>query len=344
MRASRRREPRDRRVPPLPGGVRCPRADGRQCAVQVRDQVVWMLYARRVPHERLGDAHRLALLGAGLDVASGCGRTNSGLDGPEVRRPVRELQAWQERPDRLVPAFEREAKHPTETPHLSLGELVLRVGLEARVEDSFYCRVPFQVARDLHGVLVVTRDAQLEGLQATDEQVGGEGVEGCAVDLAIMVDPPHEFARSAQNAPEGVRVPAEVLGSAVEHEVRPEGERALVYGCGEGAVDHDDRAGLMPGLRKAPYVAQLERRVRRRLQVEEVASLNDLFCDGVGVRGVAEPHLHAGPGEELQEDLVRPAVGVLYGDDAVPRLEECEKGVAYGRHPGGETRRGLRFL
>src|SRR5829696_2300186 len=204
-----------------------------------------MLYARRVPHERLGDAHRLALLGAGLDVASGCGRTNSGLDGPEVRRPVREMQAWQERPDRLVPAFEREAKHPTETPHLSLGELVLRVGLEARVEDSFYCRVPFQVARDLHGVLVVTRDAQLEGLQATDEQVGGEGVEGCAVDLAIMVDPPHEFARSAQNAPEGVR--------------------ALVYGCGEGAVNHDDRASLMPGLRKPFYVDQLERRVCRRL-------------------------------------------------------------------------------
>ena len=26
-----------------------------------------MLYASRVPHERLGDAHRLALEGAGLD-------------------------------------------------------------------------------------------------------------------------------------------------------------------------------------------------------------------------------------------------------------------------------------
>jgi hypothetical protein len=51
---------------------------------------------------------------------------------------VRELQARQERLERLVSSCEREAKHPTETPHLSLGELVLRVRLEARVEDLFY--------------------------------------------------------------------------------------------------------------------------------------------------------------------------------------------------------------
>src|SRR5215216_2713527 len=161
---------------PLPGGVRCPRADGGQCAAQVRDQIVGVLYASRVPHERLGDAHRRALLGAGLDVARGGGRPNSGLDGPEVRRPVCELQARQERLDSLVPAYEREAKHPAETLHLPLGEFVLRVRLKAWVEDSFYHRVPFQEARDLHGVLVVARDAQLKGLQAADEQVGGEGV------------------------------------------------------------------------------------------------------------------------------------------------------------------------
>jgi len=46
---------------------------------------------------------------------------------------------------------------------------VLRVGLEARVEDPFYRRVLFQVARNLHGVLVVARDAQFEGLQAAEE-------------------------------------------------------------------------------------------------------------------------------------------------------------------------------
>ena len=59
---------------------------------------------------------------------------------------------------------------------------------------------------------------------------------------------------------------------------------------------------------------------------------------------VSQSHLHARPGEELQEDFVRPAVSVLHGDDAVPGCEECEKGVAYGRHAGCETRRGLRRL
>jgi hypothetical protein len=39
--------------------------------VQVRDQVVGVLYASRVPHERLGDAYCLALESAGLDVSRG---------------------------------------------------------------------------------------------------------------------------------------------------------------------------------------------------------------------------------------------------------------------------------
>ena len=43
----------------------------------------------------------------------------------------------------------------------------------------------------------------------------------------------------------------------MEHDVRPQGERALVYRRREGAVDHDDRPGLMAGLRKAFYVDQV---------------------------------------------------------------------------------------
>src|SRR5919112_6824254 len=153
----------------IAGGVRCPGVNCGKGVFQVRDQIFRVLYARRIPHERLGDAHRLALLCAGLDVARGGGRSHRGLDGPEVRRPVRELQTWQELPHCLVSAHEREAQHPAEAPHLPPGELVLRVRLQARVEDSFYRWMPFQEARYLHGVLVVTRDAQLEGLQAAQE-------------------------------------------------------------------------------------------------------------------------------------------------------------------------------
>src|SRR5215210_4220050 len=96
---------------------------GGQRAVQIRDQVVCVLYARRVPHERLGDAHRLALPGAGLDVARGGGRPHGGLDRPEVRRAVCELQARQELLDRFVPAYDGKAPQPTETPHLFPGQL-----------------------------------------------------------------------------------------------------------------------------------------------------------------------------------------------------------------------------
>jgi hypothetical protein len=50
--------------------------------------------------------------------------------------------------------------------------------------------VPLQEASHLHRVLIVTRHAQLESLQATQQEIGGEGVEGCAIDLAVVVNPP----------------------------------------------------------------------------------------------------------------------------------------------------------
>src|SRR5215211_8317280 len=130
----------------------------------------------------------------------------------------------------------------------------------------------------------------------------------------------------------------------MEHEARPQGERALVYWGSEGAVHHDDCPGLTPSFREAAYVDELERRVRWRLQVQQVASFSDLFFDGVGVRSVEQLYLHTDSGEELQEDLVRSAVGVLDGDDPITGLQEGIKGVADSRHPGGEARRILRPL
>src|SRR5215218_2716836 len=135
-----------------------------------------------------------------------------------------------------------------------------------------------------------------------------------------MIDPPHELSRAADDPAQRVRVTAEVLGGAVEHEVRPQGERALVYRGSEGAVHHDDRPGLTPGFGEATNVDELERRVRRRLQVQEIAAPCDLSFDGVGVRSVEQLYLHSGSGEELQEDLVRPAVSVLDGDDPITGL------------------------
>ena len=66
---------------------------GGQRVLQVRDQVVGVLYASRVPHERFGDAHRLAFEGAGLDVARRGGRPHRGLYRPEVSGAVREMKA-----------------------------------------------------------------------------------------------------------------------------------------------------------------------------------------------------------------------------------------------------------
>jgi hypothetical protein len=62
----------------------------------------------------------------------------------------------------------------------------------------------------------------------------------------------------------------------------------------------------MAGLRKAFYVDQLERRVRRRLQIQQIAPFGDLLFDGAMVRGIEEPHLHARPGRNSRKILFVP--------------------------------------
>ena len=202
---------------------------------------------------------------------------------------------------------------------------MVRVALQARVVDDGDARLGLQPAGDPERGLVLLPDAQRERLHAADEQVGGHRVERRAGDLAEVEDLRDECRIARDDAAEGIRVAAEELRGAVEDEIGPEGERALVDGRGKGVVDDDDGPGGMARGGQPLDVQHLERGVGGRLQVEQPGAARDGGLDGVVVAGVLKVHVDADARQELEEDAVGAAVGVADGDDAIARARAARR-------------------
>jgi hypothetical protein len=165
-----------------------------------------------------------------------------------------------------------------------------------------------------------------------------------AGDLAEVVDAVDQLLAAGEGAAERVGVTAEELRGGVDHEVGAERERLLVDRRRERVVDDHDRAALVRGRRQRLDVDHLQRRVGRRLQVQHVATAGDRLLDRLVVLRVAEVDVDLLARQDVDEDLVRAAVGVLHGDDARARAEQREQRAGDGRHAGGEADRVLGVL
>jgi len=254
---------------------------------------------------------------------------------------VGELQARQDALDRLEPAFEAEAEHAAEAAHLARRDVVLRMRGETRVVDHRDGRLRLEPLRDAQGARVLSADPQGERLHTADEQVGAHGVEGGARYLAVVVDLLHEIGGAADRPAEHVGVAAEVLGRAVQGDVGAQGQGVLVDGRRERVVDDHRRAGRVAGGRQPSDVDDLQRRVRRRLQVEQGAALRHRALDLLVIGRLAELGLDSETRQELEEDAVRAAVRVLHRDEPVARREQGEERAAHGGHARGEAGSGL---
>ncbi len=213
--------------------------------------------------------------------------------------------------------------------------------LEARIVNGVDLRTLDQESRQGHGVVVVARHPELEGLEAPQDHVGRGGVQRGAVDLPEVEDPTDQLPRADGHAAHGVRVAVEEFRRAVNDEIGAELEWLLVDRRREGVVHDHDRADRSASLHQALEGEDLESGVGRRLQIEHATALGDLRFDRVPVVGLAELHVDAEARQELGEDLQGAAVGVLDAHHPLARREQGEEGVADGGHSGGEARRRL---
>ncbi len=132
-----------------------------------------------------------------------------------------------------------------------------------------------------------------------------------------------------------VRVPVEELRGRVDHDVRPQLERALEEGAHERVVHDEQRAAPVRGLGQGRDVADLHERVGGGLDPEQ-RELARRLVEGARVARVQERELHAVGGQDLREEAMGAAVHVVGDDHALDGLDERHHGVG-GRHAGRET-------
>ena len=193
--------------------------------------------------------------------------------------------------------------------------------------------VALQPARHVQRAFVLARDAELQGLEATAERVGGRRLEHAAEELARGLQPIDHRVAADQRARRHVAVAVEVLRRRCMTRSIAERERLLVHGAREGVVDDRRHAGLPACRRHARDVHAPQRRIDRRLEPQH-ACLRPDEPSGVGqILERRKPGRDAEAGQILRHHLQRAAVDRGTAHDFLPRLQQAEQRRRRGRHP-----------
>ena len=168
-------------------------------------------------------------------------------------------------------------------------------------------------------IRVLTVDTQLEGLHPPEQEVRRERRQAGSVDLPVPEDGIDQRMVAAHDATHGIGVASEELRCTVYDEIGAEVEGALVDRRREGVVHNDQRTGIPCRCGETLDVGQLECWVRRRLQVDELATRGDLRFDPTLVRGIAQCDLDTETRQVLGVQPRRSPVCVLHRHDPVAR-------------------------
>src|ERR1700735_4336169 len=104
----------------------------------------------------------------------------------------------------------------------------------------------------------MARNANVESSNASQQQPRVER-SGPGAEREVRAPyRPHEIRSSGDDARRDVRVPAQVLGGAVPHQVGSEGDRELVDGRRDSVVDDDEGAAGVRELAAASKVRNSE--------------------------------------------------------------------------------------
>ena len=127
----------------------------------------------------------------------------------------------------------------------------------------------------------------------------------------------------------------EKLGGAMDDEVGPELDGTLDVGAGEGVIDDHEGVVCVSDVTRPPQVRYTEDRVGGRLEEEHLRRRTHGRFDGAGVRRIDVAEVELVFAEDLLEQAVGAAVGVVGHHHVVAGLEQGHDG-AFGRHARGE--------
>ena len=174
---------------------------------------------------------------------------------------------------------------------------------------------------ELHGVVVLACDPELERLKAPHQQERCERIGASPQILLLRVHIAHERRRAGRDAGDHVRVTPQVFRGALQQHVRAEAQRVLVQHRRECVVrddQHAPAAGRFPDL---PYelrdVNHAERGVRRCLEVHRARARGDHPRQRLKPVGPDVSDADAVTRQKIPEEPVRASVEPGCADDAV---------------------------
>ena len=217
-------------------------------------------------------------------------------------------------------AAQDEGDHPAERRHLAPRHPVPRVCGQARVDDARHLGVVLEVHGERQRVLALPRDAQVKGLEAAQHQERRVWIEDPAQDLQQVAHALHPRAAAQEGAAHDVAVAAQGLGEAVHDDVRPQPQRALEEGRGEGVVHHDGQAGRMCLARNGLDVDDLDRGVRGALEHDQAAARAGHVAEAQEIGGRDDAAGHSPLREQVAHELRRAPVERRAGQDLVARF------------------------
>ena len=213
------------------------------------------------------------------------------------------------------------------------------MALQAGVAHPGHLRVLLQERRQLHGVGLGALHAQAQRLDAAQHQPGLVRVHGAAqVEVHLAQAGQHCRILGDDDAGHHVGVAVDELGHAVQHDVRTQLQRVLQERRGEGVVDDHQRAVLVGDRGAGREVGQLQGRVGRRLEVDQLG----LRTHRPSPRSAGRPVSTKRRGDAearvlVLQDHAAGAVEGVGGHDVRALAEEGEVDHVDRRHAGGRA-------
>src|SRR5829696_4780138 len=206
---------------------------------EVGDDVFRVLDAHGEPDQVLPDPQPFPARGRELAVGGGRRVYGEVVDVPEARGPHAQRERIQEREGRFPSlGLQLEGDEAPGVREHAAGDLRVRVVFEAGVVDLRYLFVGGEVGGDQACVLALALHPERQCLEAPMSEPGLEGAQGPADEFPYPLQ--CRIVRGPRRDDPGrqVAVAREVLGRAVDDQVRAHFERALQAGGAEGVVHH----------------------------------------------------------------------------------------------------------
>ena len=189
--------------------------------------------------------------------------------------------------------------------HLLLCKLMTGMALKAGIADASDCRMAFKETCNLHSVVAMLLNADIEGFKAAVDKICFKGPEDCACHIlkAEHAALRNEIGFACCHARNDVSVTVEIFGCAVDDDIGAEVERPLDVRGGKGIINDDlcFGAGLMGELGNGFDIYELEARIGRGLEIENLSIGADGCADCIEILKIYEGDVNAAAGKAMGE-------------------------------------------